>query len=148
KGAPPGVNGLSEPTVVFQDTNVCGKQNNAGISLSKDEFFEQFRRSAMMLAVEEGTLTYKHNADAWTTLPGANPSTPMDVAAFSAIDAAEKLEYGCVRLLVNNRTFVVSENALGSFLYVPAEEAFYRVARISYSDARAYLEEQVTWYPC
>src|SRR5690606_24194 len=98
--------------------------------------------------VEEGTLTYKHNADAWTTLPGANPSTPMDVAAFSAIDAAEKLEYGCVRLLVNNRTFVVSENALGSFLYVPAEEAFYRVARISYSDARAYLEEQVTWYPC
>lgn len=146
--APPAVIGLSEPIVVFQGTNVCGQQNSVGLSLSKEEFFEQFRRGTGMVAVEEGILAYQRADNAWSPVAGADPSTPMDAAASAASSTAEKLEYGCVRLLVNSRAFVVSESALGSFLYIPAEKAFYRVARTWYGGAQEYLKEQRDWSAC
>lgn len=146
--APPAVSGHSKPIVVFQGTNVCGMQNSVGVSLSKDDFFDQFRRGIGMAAIEEGVLAYQRDADAWSTLAGADPSIPMDAAAFAPTSTAEKLEYGCVKLLVNGQAFVVSESAVGSFLYIPSEKAFYRVARTWYGDAHTYLKEQKDWSAC
>lgn len=146
--APAAVSSVSGPIVVYQGTSICGKQNSIGLSLSKEEFFEQFQRGTGMQAIEEGSLAYERNADAWRTAEGSDPSTPMDAAAYVPSDNADKLEHGCVRLIVSNQTFVVSENALGSFLYIPAEKAFYRVARTWYSNAQAYLGDQKAWSTC
>lgn len=146
--APAAVSNVSEPIVVYQGTSICGKQNSIGLSLSKEEFFDQFQRGTGMQAIEEGSLAYEHKADAWRTVEGSDPSTPMDAATYAPSSNAEILEHGCVRLIVNNQTFVVSESALGSFLYIPAEKAFYRVARTWYSDAQAYLGDQRAWSAC
>jgi hypothetical protein len=139
----PSLGAVSKPVVVFAGTNICGKRNDGGISLSEKAFFEEFRRGLGLVAVEEGVLVFDGQHNAWMPRAGIDLSLPLDVATALS---ADEIPSGCTKLLFAGRTYVISQ--VGTVLYVPSEDAYYRVARLWVGSARAYVNDQLMWKSC
>ncbi|MGV3627236.1 MAG: hypothetical protein ACO1PN_06075 [Betaproteobacteria bacterium] len=140
----------TQPFSIFLGASSCMQKEKGDLALSYDDYYGFQWRETKVDAVLKGHLSFNSGGDHWTFSPNRNPAVAMDVVSreserSSKINPKTTAE-DCMHVLLGNQTIQVSTRP--SSIYVPAENALYRIEKLSQHEFVDRMTDKTLWRQC
>lgn len=140
----------TQPFSVFLGASSCMQKEKGDFGLSYDDYYGFQWRKTKVNAVLKGRLSFDSGSDHWSFSPNRNPAVAMDVLSreserSSKINLAPTAE-DCMHVLLGNQKIQVSTRP--SSIYVPAENALYKIEKLWEHEFVDRMTDKTLWRPC